>query len=96
MVRSLDRGIRGSKIICRLFNRRGSFRSFDQWFDGIRRRRCSEDVERYVFIFLDCLDKDRPIDGPLSPAISRVGQEIVDAAALSARLGKAVQLDAPA
>ena len=34
--------------------------------------------------FLDCLETGKQIDGPLSPAISRIGQQIVDAASQSA------------
>ena len=33
---------------------------------------------------LDCLDKARPIEGPLSPSIARIGQQIVDTAYRSA------------
>ncbi len=40
--------------------------------------------------FLHCLETDAPVDGPLSPAISRIGQQIVDAAFLSAELKRAV------
>jgi glucose-fructose oxidoreductase len=47
-----------------------------------------------VSYFLDCIDHDRPIEGPLSPIISRIGQEIVDAAALSAKEGRTVSLPA--
>lgn len=45
-----------------------------------------------ITYFLDCIERDAPIEGPLSPVISRVGQEIVDAAALSAKEGRAVSL----
>lgn len=34
--------------------------------------------------FIDCLAHDRPVEGPLSPTISRIGQQIVDAALRSA------------
>jgi glucose-fructose oxidoreductase len=34
---------------------------------------------------LDCLEHDRPIEGPLSPEVSRIGQQIVDTAWHSAR-----------
>ncbi len=37
---------------------------------------------------LHCLETGEPFDGPLSPAVSRVGQRIVDAAVRSAREGK--------
>ena len=42
--------------------------------------------------FVHCLREGRPIEGPLSPKISRIGQQIVDSAVLSARLGKTVKL----
>ena len=42
--------------------------------------------------FIDCLRRDHAPEGPLSPAISRIGQQIVDSAVLSARLGKTVKL----
>lgn len=41
---------------------------------------------------LNCLDQGRKVDGPLSPKIARIGQQIVDAALLSARLRKTVPL----
>lgn len=37
-----------------------------------------------VQYFVDCLDHGRPIEGPLSPQISRIGQQIVDTAYHSA------------
>lgn len=45
-----------------------------------------------VAYFLDCLERGRPIEGPLSIATSRIGQEIVDAAFESARTGRAVPM----
>jgi glucose-fructose oxidoreductase len=45
-----------------------------------------------IAYFLHCIDHDQPIEGPLSPTISRVGQEIVDAAAQSAKEGRAISL----
>jgi glucose-fructose oxidoreductase len=42
--------------------------------------------------FIDCLNRGRAPEGPLSPAISRIGQQIVDSALLSAQLGKTVKL----
>jgi glucose-fructose oxidoreductase len=42
--------------------------------------------------FIDCLKNDRPIDGPLSPAISRIGQQIVDTAYRSAKEKRAMAL----
>lgn len=41
---------------------------------------------------VDRVLSDRPLEGPLSPEISRIGQQIVDSAALSARLGRTVPL----
>jgi len=41
---------------------------------------------------LDCLDKGRAIAGPLDPALSRIGQQIVDSAALSAANKRTVPL----
>ncbi len=41
---------------------------------------------------LDCLENTRPIEGPLSPAIARIGQQIVDAARESARKRRPVAL----
>jgi predicted dehydrogenase len=39
-----------------------------------------------------CLEKGKPLEGPVSICISRVGQEIVDAAVKSARLNRTVKL----
>ncbi len=41
---------------------------------------------------LDCIEKDKPIEGPLSPEFSRIGQQIVDTAVLSAREKRTVKL----
>jgi glucose-fructose oxidoreductase len=41
---------------------------------------------------IDCLRRDRPPEGPLSPKISRIGQQVVDSALLSVRLKKTVKL----
>ena len=41
---------------------------------------------------LDCLENGREVDGPLSPAIARIGQRIVDAAVLSVQEKRTVQL----
>ncbi len=45
-----------------------------------------------IAYFLDCLEHGRGIEGPLSVATSRIGQEIVDAAFESARTGRAVRM----
>jgi predicted dehydrogenase len=42
--------------------------------------------------FIDCIDRDKPVEGPLSPEICRIGQQIVDSAALSAREKRTVSL----
>jgi predicted dehydrogenase len=38
-----------------------------------------------VEYFLHCIENDAPVEGPLSPAIARIGQQIVDTAYRSAR-----------
>jgi glucose-fructose oxidoreductase len=48
-----------------------------------------QDPIQYV---LDCIEKGRPLEGPLSPEISRVGQRIVDSAVMSARERRTVTL----
>ena len=42
--------------------------------------------------FFHCITEGHSIEGPLSPKISRIGQQIVDTAVRSARLGKTVDL----
>lgn len=42
--------------------------------------------------FTHCIREGRPVEGPLSPQISRIGQQIVDSAVRSARLRKTVPL----
>ncbi len=42
--------------------------------------------------FLNCLEQDLPIEGPLSIETSRIGQQIVDTAYESAKEGKALPL----
>jgi predicted dehydrogenase len=42
--------------------------------------------------FVDCITEGRPVEGPLSPKIARIGQQIVDSAIKSARLKKTVPL----
>jgi predicted dehydrogenase len=42
--------------------------------------------------FIDCIDRNRPVEGPLSPEICRIGQQIVDSAALSAKEKRTVKL----
>jgi hypothetical protein len=45
-----------------------------------------------VQYFIDCLGRERAPEGPLSPAISRIGQQIVDSSMLSAKLKRTVKL----
>jgi glucose-fructose oxidoreductase len=45
-----------------------------------------------IAYLIHCLDTGRKVDGPLSPRVARIGQQIVDSAVLSARLGRTVQL----
>ena len=42
--------------------------------------------------FVHCINEGLPIEGPLAPKIARIGQQIVDTAMRSARLGKTVPL----
>lgn len=53
---------------------------WDQAVDELRAP-CSNPIE----YFLHCLERELPIEGPLSPAVSRIGQQIVDTAIASAR-----------
>jgi len=46
-----------------------------------------------VQYLIHCLQQSKPLEGPVSLRISRIGQEIVDAAVRSARLKRAVKLD---
>lgn len=41
---------------------------------------------------INCLETEQPIRGPTSPGLSRIGQAIMDAAILSARLGRTASL----
>ena len=45
-----------------------------------------------VEYFLDRLERGLPVEGPLDPAICRIGQQIVDTAAESARLKRTLPL----
>jgi glucose-fructose oxidoreductase len=45
-----------------------------------------------IAYFLHCLETGTPLSGPLSPEISRIGQQIVDSAVLSAREKRTVPL----
>ncbi len=52
----------------------------------------AEPMQNPIQYFVHCIREGRPVAGPLSPKISRIGQQIVDSAVLSARLGKTVKL----
>ncbi|MDF1825437.1 MAG: Gfo/Idh/MocA family oxidoreductase [Verrucomicrobiales bacterium] len=45
-----------------------------------------------VAYFIDCLENGRSVEGPLSPAVSRIGQQIVDTAFESAKAGRSLRL----
>ncbi len=49
-------------------------------------------LQNPIQYFIHYLRSDREPEGPLSPAIARIGQQIVDSAVLSARLRKTVPL----
>ena len=46
-----------------------------------------------VQYLIDCLEKEVPLEGPVSLKISRIGQEIVDAAVRSAKMKRTVRLE---
>jgi glucose-fructose oxidoreductase len=48
--------------------------------------------ENAIQYFIHCLRNDEQPEGPLSPKISRIGQQIVDSAILSAKLKQTVKL----
>ena len=48
--------------------------------------------ENAIQYFVHHILAGKPIDGPLSPKVSRIGQQIVDSAVLSAKLRKTVKL----
>jgi glucose-fructose oxidoreductase len=48
--------------------------------------------ENPVQYMIDCLERDVPVDGPLSVPISRIGQQIVDTALRSAEEGRTLKL----
>jgi predicted dehydrogenase len=49
----------------------------------------NQDPVQYL---IHCLEKGKPLEGPVSIRISRIGQEMVDAAVRSAKLKRAVRL----
>lgn len=66
-----------------------------------RANRAGEDiaVDRFeapeadpIQYFVHCIREGKPLEGPLSPGMSRIGQQIVDTAVLSARLKKTLKL----
>jgi glucose-fructose oxidoreductase len=65
-----------------------------------RANRAGEDIavdslapfQNPIQYFVHCVREGLPLEGPLSPRISRIGQQIVDSALLSARLRKTVKL----
>ena len=42
--------------------------------------------------FIDCIENNRPVEGPLSPHIARIGQQIVDTAYRSAQEKRTLSL----
>ncbi|MDW8308456.1 MAG: Gfo/Idh/MocA family oxidoreductase [Verrucomicrobiales bacterium] len=58
----------------------------------IRADKLKPPFQNPIQYFVECLRRDRPPEGPLSPAISRIGQQIVDSAVLSAKLKRTVKL----
>lgn len=49
-------------------------------------------LQNPIQYFLHALENKKPVDGPLSPTIARIGQQIVDTAVKSAKLKRAVKL----
>ena len=49
-------------------------------------------LQNPIQYFVHCITEGRPLEGPLSPKISRIGQQMIDSAVLSARLRKTVKL----
>jgi len=45
-----------------------------------------------IAYLVDCLEKGKAPEGPLNPTVARIGQQIVDTAAESARLGRTLPL----
>ena len=48
--------------------------------------------QNVIQYFIHCLETGQAPEGPLSPAICRIGQQIVDSAILSAREQRTVEL----
>ncbi|HJP01772.1 MAG TPA: Gfo/Idh/MocA family oxidoreductase [Planctomycetota bacterium] len=49
-------------------------------------------MQNPIQYLLDCLESGRAVEGPLAPELSRIGQQIVDSAVLSAREKRTVAL----
>jgi glucose-fructose oxidoreductase len=49
-------------------------------------------MQNPVQYMIDCIERGKPIEGPLSPSFCRIGQQIVDSAVLSARERRTVPL----
>jgi predicted dehydrogenase len=52
----------------------------------------SKTFENPIRYFIHCLANDAPIEGPLNPAVSRIGQRLVDAALQSAEEKRTIVL----
>jgi glucose-fructose oxidoreductase len=52
----------------------------------------SETFENPIQYFIHCLANDAPIEGPLDPAVCRIGQRLVDAARQSAKEKRTITL----
>jgi glucose-fructose oxidoreductase len=52
----------------------------------------SAPLQNPIQYFVHCIRTGSPLEGPLSPKIARIGQQIVDSAVHSARLGRTVKL----
>jgi len=60
--------------------------------EDIRIDRLQPPLQNPIQYFVHCIRAHSPIEGPLSPKISRIGQQIVDTAVRSARLRRTVKL----
>jgi glucose-fructose oxidoreductase len=60
--------------------------------DGVSSDKQKPPYQNPIQYFVHCLRRGEAPEGPLSPEMSRIGQQIVDSAVLSARLKKTVPL----
>jgi len=60
--------------------------------ENVQVDRLKPPLQNPVQYLIDCLRRDRPPEGPLAPAVSRIGQQIVDSARLSAARKRTVPL----